>query len=425
MKLGSKAKTIILNQHMLERTLDLNSHDFIFNPYPLLAEIRESAPIFFEPRWQKLFFTRYEDIAFLLRDKRLGRSILHILSRDELGWPPPNPKLAAFDHFQSNILMEREPPDHTRLRSLIGKAFTPQRVEGLRPKIEKIVNRLIDEVETKSAMDLLSDFAEPLPVTVIGELLGVPEAERLQLRPWSAAIVKLYEVTHTAKQEEDALQAVNDFSQLLRNLAAQRRRQPKDDLITALVQAEEAGDKLSEDELIANCILLLNAGHEASVNGTTGGMLALFRHPDQLALLKQAAATGDSTIFKTAIDELLRFDTPLPLFMRWVLHDFKYKGIELKQGTEVALLYAAGNRDGRRFINADQLDVQRVDNPHLTFGLGTHYCLGAPLARLEMQIAFETLLRRLPKLQLAIPNEQVEYNSGFVIRGLKSLPVIW
>jgi len=410
---------------LLEHELDLNQPDFIFNPYPRLAELREERPIFYEPRWKKLFFTRYEDIAFLLRDKRLGRSIFHVLSRDELGWPPPNPQLVPFDAFQNEIMMDREPPDHTRLRSLVSKAFTPQRVENLRGKIEQIVNRLLDAVEAQGEMDLLQAFAEPLPVTVIAELLGVPEADQPNLRPWSAAIVKLYEVTYSEAQAQQAVQAVNEFSAFLRDLAHQRRRQPQDDLITALVQVEEAGDKLTEAELIANCILLLNAGHEASVNGTTSGMLALFRNPDQLALLKQAAADHNSALFKTAIEELLRYDTPLPLFERWVLHDFEYKGIPLTRGTEVALLYAAGNRDERRFVHADQLDVTRVDNPHLTFGLGIHYCLGAPLARLEMQIAFETLLRRLPTLRLAIPETQVAYNAGFVIRGLKALPVAW
>lgn len=405
--------------------LDLNHSTFIFNPYPLLAELREQAPIFWEPRWRKLFFARYEDIAFLLRDKRLGRSMLHILAREELGWPPPDPRLAAFNQFQTHIVMEQEPPDHTRLRGLIGKAFTPQRVEAMRRKITTIVNRLLDQVAANGQMDLLQDFAEPLPVTIIGELLGVPQEHRHQLRPWSAAIVKMYEVNRSAEAAQTAEQAVIDFSNLLRTLANERRRQPQDDLITALVQAEEQGDRLTEDELIANCIFLLNAGHEASVNGLTGGMLALFRNPDQFHLLKAAAQEGNAPLFKTAVEELLRYDTPLPLFMRWVLEDFTYKGIELKRGTEVALLYAAGNRDERRFPQADRLDVTRSDNPHLTFGLGTHYCLGAPLARLEMQIALETLLRRLPTLRLAIPDQEVQYNRGFVIRGLKALPVVW
>ncbi|MCE7983414.1 MAG: cytochrome P450 [Caldilinea sp. CFX5] len=410
---------------MLTRELDLNRPDFIFDPYPLLADLREQTPIFWEPRWRKLFFTRYEDIAFLLRDKRLGRSILHILTREELGWPPPDPRLTAFNQFQNRIIMEQEPPEHTRLRGLVSKAFTPQRVEGMRAKISAIVNRLLDQVQANGQMDLLQDFAEPLPVTVIAELLGIPEAYRHQLRPWSAAIVKMYEVNTSDAQVQAAEQAVTDFSNLLRALADERRHQPQDDLITALVQAEEQDDRLTEAELIANCIFLLNAGHEASVNGLTGGLLALFRNLDQLALLKAAAQQGNTPLFKTAVEELLRYDTPLPLFERWVLQDFTYNGVELKRGTEVALLYAAGNRDPRRFALADQLDVTRSDNPHLTFGLGTHYCLGAPLARLELQVALETLLRRLPTLQLAISSQEVQYNDGFVIRGLKGLPVLW
>ncbi|MCB0110411.1 MAG: cytochrome P450 [Caldilineaceae bacterium] len=416
---------MILQNQAAVRKLDLNDPAFIRNPYPLLAELREQTPIFWEPRWQKLFFTRYEDIAFLLRDKRLGRSILHLLSREELGWPPPDPRLPAYNNFQQRILMEHEAPDHTRLRGLVSKAFTPQRVEGLRAKITTIVNQLIDNVAERGAMDLLRDFAEPLPVTVIAELLGVPEEHRHKLRPWSAAIVKLYEVNYGDTEAAAAEQAVTDFSALLRTLIASRRQQPQDDLITALAQAEEAGDRLTEDELIANCIFLLNAGHEASVNGLTGGMLALFRHPEQLRLLQDAAARHETTIFKTAVEELLRYESPLPLFMRWVLQDFNYQGVELKQGMGVALLYAAGNRDERRFVNADTLDVTRQDNPHLTFGLGTHYCLGAPLARLELQIALATLLRRLSGIRLAVAEEEVAYQSGFVIRGVQGLPVAW
>ncbi len=410
---------------MIERKLDLNDQPFISNPYPLLAELRHETPIFWESRWRKLFFTRYEDIAFLLRDKRLGRSITHILSREELGWPPPDARRPAYNNFQQRILMEHEAPDHTRLRGLVSKAFTPQRVEGLRTKIMAIVNRLLDHVIDRGQMDLLHDFAAPLPVTVIAELLGVPEAHRHNLRPWSAAIVKLYEVNYSEEQATAAEQAVTDFSALLRDLVAERRQQPQDDLITALVQAEEAGDRLTEAELIANCIFLLNAGHEASVNGLTGGLLALFRHPDQLRQLQNAAANGERAIFKTAVEELLRYESPLPLFERWVLQDFSYQGVELKQGMEVALLYASGNRDERRFVNADQLDVTRQDNPHLTFGLGTHYCLGAPLARLELQVALATLLRRLPDIQLAVDEEAVHYQSGFVIRGVQGLPVAW
>jgi unspecific monooxygenase len=405
--------------------LDLNQPAFIFNPYPQLAELREQRPVFYDEAWQKLFFARYDDIAALLRDKRLGRSILHVLSRDELGWPPLNPDEAPFHAFNSTHLLDREPPDHTRLRALVSKAFTPQRAEGLRGRIEQVVNGLIDRVQAQGRMDVMRDYAEPLPVAVIAELLGVPEPHRAKLRPWSAAIVKMYELGYTEEQAQAASQAVLDFSALLRALADARRAQPQDDLITALVQVEEQGDRLTEDELIANCILLLNAGHEATVNGTTAGLLALFRNPAQKEWLTRQAVEGNTAAFRPAVEELLRYDTPLPMFERWVLEDLDYHGVALKRGMEVGLLYASGNRDPRRFERADELDLTRKDNAHLTFGLGIHYCLGAPLARLEMQISLQTLLRRLPAVRLAIPDEAVPYGPGFVIRGIRSLPVEW
>jgi len=408
---------------MIRQHFDLNDPAFILDPYPQLSEFREHTPIFFDEQWQKVFFFRYEDIAALLRDRRLGRQILHVMTRDQLGWPPPDPAQAPFDRFQSLHLLDREPPDHTRIKALVMKAFSPQRVESLRPRIESIVNRLLDSADQAGRMDLHHDLAEPLPVTVIAELLGVPDADRHKLRPWSADIVKLYELGYTEEQVQQASQAVVEFSDYLRGLVEERRAHPQDDLITALVQVEEQGQKLTEDELIANCILLLNAGHEATVNGTTAGMLALFRNPDGLErLANEAAATRNSPLFKTAIDELLRYDTPLPMFERWVLDDIDYQGVSLKRGMEVGLVYASGNRDPRRFDHPDDLVLDRRDNPHLTFGMGTHYCVGAPLARLEMQISFETLLRRFPRIRLA--TDPVEYGAGFVIRGLKSLPVV-
>jgi len=406
---------------MREFHLNLNAPEFVYDPYPLLAELRETQPVFFDPGWNKVFFARYDDIATLLRDRRLGRSILHVLSRDELGWPPPNPLIGDFDYFQSHHMLDNEPPKHTRLKSLMLKAFTSSRVEGLRGKIQEIVNGLIDRVQHRGRMDLLKDFAEPLPVAVIAELLGVPEEERAPLRPWSAAIVKLYELGYSDEQARTANQAVVEFSDYIKRLARQRSRQPRDDLISALVRVEEQGEMLSEDELVSNCILLLNAGHEASINGTTLGMLSLHHHPDQMSLAREAAAKGNAEFFKAAVEELLRYDTPLPMFERWVLADFDFNGAALKRGTEVGLLYASGNRDARRFADPDRLDLTRTDNPHLTFGLGIHYCIGAPLARVELQTSFQTLLKRLPGIRIA--REPVEYTGGFVIRGHKAMPV--
>jgi cytochrome P450 len=406
---------------MREFHLDLNHPAFVYDPYPLLADLRENLPVFFDPVWNKAFFARYEDIATLLKDRRLGRSILHVLSRDELGWPPPNPLTKNFDHFQRDHMLDNEPPKHTRLKSLMLKAFTSSRVEGLRRKIQEIVDGLIDAVKDRGEMDLLKDFAEPIPVAVIAELLGVPGGERGPLRPWSAAIVKLYELGYTDEQAKAADRAVIEFSDYIRGLARERRRYPRDDLISALVRVEEQGEVLSEDELISNCILLLNAGHEASVNGTTLGVLSLHHNPDQMALARDAAERGGMEFFKIAVEELLRYDTPLPMFERWVLQDIDYKGVPLKRGTEVGLLYASGNRDPRRFADPDRLDLTRKDNPHLTFGLGIHYCIGAPLARVELQTSFQTLLKRLPGIRIV--SEPVEYTGGFVIRGHKAMSV--
>lgn len=406
-----------------ERHVNINAPEFIRDPYPTLERLRDETPIYWDPVWKKVFVTRHEDIAALLRDKRLGRSIFHVLSRDELGFPPPDPRVGDFDHFQANHILDMEPPGHTRIRGLVQKAFTPSRVEGLRVRIEGIVSDLLERAVAKGGtMDAVADFAEPLPVLVIAELLGVPEADRHRLRPWSAAIVKLYELGYTESQMHAANTATVEFSAYIRTLADQRRLEPRDDLITALVQVEEAGERLTNDELVANCILFLNAGHEATVNGITGALLTMHRHPHVRDTLARAAASepNNAPIFKTAVEEFLRFDTPLPMFERWVLEDFEFGGVQLKKGMELALVYASGNRDPRRFSDADTFIATRDPNPHLTFGLGTHYCIGAPLARLEMGVALHAFLKRFPEFTL--PEQTLEY-TGWVIRGLKRLEV--
>jgi cytochrome P450 len=411
---------------MLEYHFDLNDPEFIRDPYPTLATLRETKPVYRDDVYKKVFFFRYDDIAALLKDRRLGRQITHVLSRDELGWPPPNPKLKPFDDFQALHLLDREPPDHTRLRSLVQKAFTVSRVESLRERIINVVDGLLEKADPKN-FDVHRDLAEPLPVVVIAELLGVPEEHRAQLRPWSAAIVKLYELGYSDHEVEAASKAVLEFSEMLRGLVEERRISPKDDLITALVQVEEQGQKLTVDELISNCILFLNAGHEATVNGTCAAVLALGRNLQARDQLARAARDMDATapIWKTAIEEFLRYDTPLPMFERWVLEDISFTSsggvVELVRGQEVALMYASGNRDPRKFPQADELVLTRADNPHLTFGLGTHYCIGAPLARLEMSLALHALLSRFPDFKLE--SDTVQYGKGFVIRGLETLPI--
>ena len=415
---------------MIERSFNLNDPGFVRDPYPILEEFRETAPFFYDPQWNQIYVSRYEDIAFLLKDKHMGRTLRHLLSRDELGWPPPgpppNPRLTKFTAFNANQMLDNEAPRHTRMKALSLKAFTPQRVEGMRVGIQKIVDGLLDALEDRSAhgqpIDLHDHFAEPLPVIVIAELLGIPEEDRHHLRPWSGAIVKCYELGYSDEQADAAERAVVEFSAYIRDMLHERRKHPTDDLISAMAQAEVDGAAFTEDELISNCILLLNAGHEATVNGTTAGLLALQRFPEQKALLTEAAQHGPNhaPLFKTAIEEMLRYDSPLPMFERYVMDDFEYKGYTFKRGMEMGLIYASGNRDPRRFERANALDLARKDNPHLTFGLGIHYCLGAPLARLEMQVAFHTLLRRFPNIQVTIA--QPEY-TGFILRGIKHLPV--
>lgn len=397
---------------------------FVRDPYPLLARLREETPVFFDPGMNRVVLTRHADISAVLRDRRFGRSALHRFSRDELGWPLPDPRQANFDAFNSNHLLDSEPPKHTRLRSLVGLAFTPRRVEALSERIEVILEAQLRDLGREGPFDLVEGYAEPLPVTVIAELLGVPHEHRARLRPWSASIVKLYEPAPTVADQDEAEQAVLDFSALLRELVAQRRARPQDDLITALVQAEEDGDRLTEQELIDTCILLLNAGHEASVNGLTAGVLALQRDRRHWeALVAQAYAPDSLTVFRRAVEELLRFDTPLPMFERIVLEPLTLHGAELKPGDRVSLLYASGNRDPGRFDAPDELRLDRDPNPHLTFGLGIHYCLGAPLARLELALSLRALCRALPDLRLVDPREPGQYTGGFVIRGLARLDV--
>ena len=402
--------------------LPLTDPAFIRDPYPLLEQWREESPIFHDAALDKTVFTRYDDISAVLKDPRFGRTLTHLYSRDELGWPPPDPAQARFDAFNTDHLLDSEGEKHTRLRSLVGKAFTPRRVQTLTPRIESLLEEQLSGLG--GTFDLVEDYAAPLPVAIIAELLGVPRSERHNLRPWSAAIVKLYEPQYSAAQQSEAETAVTDFSALIRELAAQRRAAPADDLITALVDAEENGKRLSESELIHTCILLLNAGHEASVNGLSAGVLALLRRPGQLQeLVSLAPSEGSLPHFQTAVEELLRFDTPLPMFERYVLQDLDWKGTPLRTGDKVALLYASGNRDPRKFEAPDELRLERGPNLHLSFGLGRHYCVGAMLARLELALSLRALLRRFPDLRLSDPGAEPQYGGGFVIRGLSRLEV--
>jgi cytochrome P450 len=403
---------------MIVTQFDPLAPEFIANPYPVYEQLRATTPIFWHDASRMWFFTAHEDVDALLRDRRFGRTILHLMSREAAGLPPVPEHMKPFRKLSDHSMFDKEPPEHTRLKSLVHKVFTPRRVEMLRTRIQAQTDVLLDVAEAQGGMDLLEDFATPLPVTVIAELLGVPEADRHHLRPWSQSIVAMYELGHTPEQERSAIQAAIDFSDYLRHLARERRIHPQDDLITALALVEEQGDALTEDELISTCVLLLNAGHEATVNVIGNGMLALLNHPAQWQMLKDNPA-----LVNTAIEEMMRYDTPLQLFRRWVLEDVEYNGISHKQGTEIGLMFGAANRDPLAFDQPERFDITRTHNPHISFGGGVHYCLGSPLARLELQVAIRTLIERFPTLRMDGPPP--EYRPAYVIRGLKVFPVSW
>ncbi len=376
---------------------------FVADPYPVFDELRAAGrPLWHEGLGMWLAF-RHADVDAMLRHRGLGR-----VFRDR----DPLADFAVFNRLHRDSILDSEPPRHTRLRRLVQAAFARGHVERLRAPIQQMADSLLDDVADRGECDLLADFAAPLPVAVIAELLGVPESDRHLLRPWSNAMVKMYEYDRPPALEMAARRACAEFDAYLRELAAARRAEPRDDLVSGLVAAEG----LSEDELVANCVLLLNAGHEASVNVLGNGLLGLFRHPGELARLRSDV----DGLLSTAVEELIRYDAPLQLFERTAYEDIEIGGVSIRSGQKIAALLGSANRDPAVFAEPARPDVGRDPNPHLGFGAGIHFCLGAPLARLELSVSVPTLLRRLPQMELA---EQPEHQPNFVIRGLRSLKV--
>jgi len=388
---------------------------FITDPYPALARLREGPRAVYDERTRQWLVSRHADVNGLLRDRRLGRSYSHLATHAEWGRPEPPADEADFWHLVGLQLIDKEPPDHTRLRRLVTTAFTPRTVERLRPMIETVAGRLVDDAAALGEFDLISDLLELLPVTVIAEMLGIPEADRGSLRPWSRDMTLVYELSASAADRAVAVRAGREFEAYLRDLIRDRRRHPAADLMSELALVVDSGDRLTEDELVGTAILLLNAGHEASVNGAANSWYALFRDPAALAALR-----ADDGLVPTAVEELLRFDTPAPMFERWVLEDIEIGGIRVARGQELALQFAAANRDPAVFDRPDDIVLDRAPNPYLSFGAGIHYCLGAPLAKLEFDVVFRRILERLPRLELA---EEPTWKPRFILRGLEALRV--
>ncbi|MFJ9927038.1 Cytochrome P450 [Streptomyces misionensis] len=388
---------------------------FLADPYPAYAELRARGRVVrYEPSDQWLV-PHHADVSALLRDRRLGRTYGHRFSHEEFGRQAPPPEHEPFHTLNDHGMLDLEPPDHTRIRRLVSKAFTPRTVERLKPYVENLANELVAGLVRDGGGDLLADVAEPLPVAVIAEMLGIPEADRGQLRPWSAAICGMYELNPSERTAAAAVRASLEFSEYLRGLIAHRREHPGEDLVSGLIAAHDEGDRLTEQEMISTAVLLLNAGHEATVNATVNGWWALFRNPGQLAALR-----ADHSLVPTAVEELMRYDTPLQLFERWVLDDIEIDGTTIPRGAEIAMLFGSANHDPAVFADPGRLDLTRRDNPHISFSAGIHYCIGAPLARIELAASMTALLRQAPTLALAAEPAR---KPNFVIRGLEGLRV--
>jgi cytochrome P450 len=383
---------------------------FLADPYPVFARMREQGPVHWHEGMGIFVTVTHAAADTVLRDRSLGR-----IWRDK----EPAELFPAFNLLHRTSMLENEPPTHTRLRRLVAGAFGRGHVERMRPWVEGLADRLVGRLAEQlpdGAADLIASVAEPLPVEVIAELLGVPDAERAWLRPWSNAIVKMYEYGLPDPKRLEAEAAAREFVAYLRDLVAQRRAHPRDaDLVTDLVQAADGADRLGQDEIVGTCVLLLMAGHEATVNVLGNGMLAVLRSPATWNRL-----VADAGLVAPAAEEMIRFDASLQIFERTATRPVEVHGTVVGEGQKVAALLGAANRDPAVFADPDRFDVARSPNPHLGFGAGIHFCLGAPLARVEVQAVLGALRRRLPGLVLAAEPER---RPEFVIRGLRALEV--
>jgi cytochrome P450 len=383
------------------------------DPYPRYRRLREMEPVHRAPAGYWVL-SRYADVAPLLRDPRLGKGFHRIAScpmaagRGGAGSP-----LVA---EMSRWMLFQDPPDHTRLRGLVSRAFTPRAVERIRVRVQEVVDGLIDCVAGARGMDAIADFAFPLPVTVITEMLGFPTGDADRCRAWTIAAARVLDPCQTPEQLQRSMDALEHLSDYARGQIAVRRRAPRDDLLSVLIAAEADGERLSEDELVSTVSLLFGAGHETTVNLIGNGLLALLRHPGELSRLR-----SDASLVPNAVEELLRYDSPAQLVRRWAHEDLEVGGVHIARGDELVLLVGAANRDPERFDDPDVVDVGRDDVRHVSFGGGPHFCLGAMLARMEAQIAFATLVSRLPDMELG--TDHVQWREHVVLRGLKALPV--
>ena len=388
--------------------------EYFADPYPLFHQLRAEAPVYWSERLQAWLVTRYDDVLQGLTDSRLisGGRIASILDRLP---PGTQGQYSSLLTHMTQMMLFTDPPDHTRLRNLVGKAFTHRALTDLRPKIQLIVDELLDSFEGRDRIDLVAEFAFHVPAIVICEMLGIPREDRGHVHDWSDDIAGFISAgAVTPEKTEAAQRSVLTAKEYLLELAARRRSEPQDDLMTALVEAEHEGDKLSGDELISMVIQLFFAGFETTEGLIGNAVLALLRFPDQFELLR-----SEPSLIESAVEEFLRYDNSVMRQARVARVDLELRGRQIRKGQYVALFIGAANRDPEQFLEPDQLDITRRENKHVGFGHGLHFCIGGPLARIETQLAVNSILRRIPRMRLV--DEDLEWDELVALRKLKSL----
>ncbi len=398
--------------------VDLNGQEFLSDPYPLYDLVRSENPVHWNESDKHWYMTRYDDVMAMLKDSRLSSNRIRAIASDLP--KETQEKVTPLIDAISSFMLQSDPPSHTRMRGLVNKAFTPRMIEGLLARIQYLVDGMLDDVQSNGGMDVLADLAVPMPGIVISDMLGVPPEDQPQFKKWSAEITGRYVAgggdVSMSDLYELSQKSFFELSDYFREVIETLRGQPKDNLLSAMIEAEEEGDKLTIDELIANCVLLMFAGNETTTNLVGNGMLALLQSPDQLQMLQ-----GNPEMIGPAVEELLRYDSPVQKTARMATVEIEIGGKVIKAGDLVMLCYGSANRDPEQFENPNRLDITRTDNRHLAFAQGIHYCLGAALARMEGQIAIQTLLKRMPDIKLA--SGAIERYPTTHIWGLKALPV--